>query len=90
VADIRTRGLGNLIGMPLAIAVGRRSVMLTATLVLMIGSILCGLAKTLEWHLAARMILGLAAGQAESVAPLIIQVSSGVRTSDSKPWSARI
>ena len=68
------RGLGNLIGMPIAIAVGRRSVMLVATLVLLLGSILCATAKSLEWHLAARIIVGLAAGQAESVAPLIIQV----------------
>ena len=77
IADM-TRGLGNLIGMPIAIAVGRRSVMLVATLVLLLGSILCATASHWSGHLAARIIVGLAAGQAESVAPLIIQASSSL------------
>lgn len=66
-------GIGNLIGMPLAFAVGRRPVMLGSTIVLVFSAILCAFAKNYEWHLAARMILGLAAGQSESVVPLIVQ-----------------
>jgi hypothetical protein len=59
--------------MPLAIAVGRRSVMLGATAILIVSAILCATAKNYEWHLASRMVLGLAAGQSESVVPMIIQ-----------------
>lgn len=66
-------GIGNLIGMPVAVAVGRRIVMLVSTVVLVISAVLCATAKTYEWHLAARMVLGLAAGQSESVVPLVVQ-----------------
>lgn len=68
------RGIGNLIGMPLAIAVGRRSVLLLFTLILILGAVLCAVAKTYEWHLAARMVLGLSAGQSEALVPMITQV----------------
>lgn len=68
------RGLGNLIGMPIAIAVGRRVVLLVATVLLLLGAILCATAKSFELHLAARILLGIAAGQSESVGPMIIQV----------------
>ena len=60
--------------MPIAIAVGRRIVLLVSTAILVISAILCATAKSYEWHLAARMILGLAAGQSESVVPMIVQV----------------
>lgn len=66
-------GIGNLIGMPLATAVGRRSVMLASTCILVISAVLCATAKNYEWHLASRMVLGLAAGQSEALVPLIIQ-----------------
>ncbi|KAJ5565161.1 hypothetical protein N7513_001403 [Penicillium frequentans] len=66
-------GIGNLIGMPLAIGVGRRIVILGFTLVLILGAALCAVAKTYEWHLAARMILGLCAGQSEALVPMITQ-----------------
>ncbi|CAI7572239.1 hypothetical protein N7533_004266 [Penicillium manginii] len=66
-------GIGNLIGMPLAIAVGRRSVLLLFTLILILGAVLCAVAKTYEWHLAARMVLGLSAGQSEALVPMITQ-----------------
>jgi hypothetical protein len=59
--------------MPLAIAVGRRSVMLGSTAILVVAAILCATAKSFEWHLAARMVLGLAAGQSEAVVPMIVQ-----------------
>ena len=68
-------GIGNLIGMPLALAIGRRPVFLLSCLVLVLACILCATQKTYEWHLAARMILGLAAGQSEALCPLMVQES---------------
>ncbi|KEF52430.1 uncharacterized protein A1O9_11671 [Exophiala aquamarina CBS 119918] len=68
------RGVGNLLGMPIAIALGRRVVILVAALVLMIGAILCATGSSFEMHLVARVLLGFAAGQGESVVPMIIQV----------------
>ncbi|KAH9904305.1 major facilitator superfamily domain-containing protein [Xylariomycetidae sp. FL2044] len=66
-------GIGNLIGMPFAYAVGRRMVLLGSTIIMIVATILCATAKDYEWHLAARMILGLAAGQSEALVPLITQ-----------------
>ncbi|KAF9883345.1 hypothetical protein FE257_003561 [Aspergillus nanangensis] len=66
-------GIGNLFGMPLAIGVGRRIVLLGSTVILIIGAALCAVAKTYEWHLACRMVIGLAAGQSESIVPMISQ-----------------
>lgn len=68
-------GIGNIIGMPLALALGRRPVYLGATILMIVSCILCATAKTYEWHLAARMVLGLAAGQSEALAPLMVQES---------------
>lgn len=61
--------------MPLAIGVGRRVVMLVSTAILAVGAILCATAKTYEWHFGARILVGLAAGQSESIVPMISQVS---------------
>jgi predicted MFS family arabinose efflux permease len=72
-----SRGIGNLIGMPLAIAVGRRIVLLTATAIMVVGAILCAFASNFEWHLGARMLIGIAAGQSEALVPMITQVSNG-------------
>ncbi|EXF85175.1 major facilitator superfamily transporter [Colletotrichum fioriniae PJ7] len=66
-------GLGNLIGMPLALAVGRRPVFLGSCALAVIGSILCGVQKGYTSHLVARMVLGLAAGQSEALCPLMVQ-----------------
>ncbi|OGM51302.1 putative MFS transporter [Aspergillus bombycis] len=66
-------GIGNLIGMPVAIAVGRRIVMLVSTAILAVGAILCATAKSYEWHFGARILVGLAAGQSESIVPMITQ-----------------
>ncbi|KAL4916437.1 major facilitator superfamily domain-containing protein [Aspergillus aurantiobrunneus] len=66
-------GLGNLIGMPLAIGVGRRIVLLASTVVLVIGAILCALGENYEWHLWSRCAVGLAAGQSEALVPMITQ-----------------
>ena len=68
------RGIGNLIGMPLAIGVGRRIVLLGSSVVLVIGAVLCAFPRSYEWHLGARMVIGLAAGQSEALVPMITQV----------------
>ncbi|KAJ5930867.1 hypothetical protein N7466_006360 [Penicillium verhagenii] len=68
-----TMGIGNLIGMPIAIAVGRRIVLLVATGIMVIGAILCAYATNFDWHLGARMLIGLAAGQSEALVPMITQ-----------------
>ncbi|KUM59905.1 hypothetical protein ACN42_g7240 [Penicillium freii] len=66
-------GIGNLVGMPIAIAVGRRIVLLVATTIMLLGAILCAFATNFEWHLGARMLVGLAAGQSEALVPMITQ-----------------
>ncbi|KAL4924822.1 major facilitator superfamily domain-containing protein [Aspergillus undulatus] len=66
-------GIGNLIGMPLAIGVGRRIVLLGSTVVLVVGAILCALEQNYEWHLWSRNVVGLAAGQSEALVPMITQ-----------------
>jgi hypothetical protein len=72
-------------GMPIAISLGRRVVILVATFVLFLGAVLCATASSFESHLAARMLLGFAAGQSESVVPMIIQVNSWFR----RIWNQR-
>lgn len=76
----RVRGIGNLIGMPLAIGIGRRIVLLGSTAVLVLGAVLCATAKDYEWHLASRMVVGLAAGQSEALVPMITQVIRSILT----------
>ncbi|KAL4862696.1 hypothetical protein BDV12DRAFT_207056 [Aspergillus spectabilis] len=66
-------GIGNLIGMPLAIGIGRRIVLLGSTVVLVVGAILCATQQNYEWHLWARNLVGLAAGQSEALVPMITQ-----------------
>ncbi|KAJ5623686.1 hypothetical protein N7490_012291 [Penicillium lividum] len=68
-----TMGIGNLIGMPIAIAVGRRIVLLVATAIMVIGAILCAFATNFDWHLGSRMLIGFAAGQSEALIPMITQ-----------------
>lgn len=60
--------------MPLGIAVGRRIVLLGATVIMVASAGLCAGAKTYEWHLGGRIVLGLAAGQSEALVPMITQV----------------
>lgn len=67
-------GVGNLICMPLALAVGRRAIYLASIVVLIVGGLLAAYAESYEWHLAARMVLGLAAGNSEALVPMMIQV----------------
>jgi MFS family permease len=67
-------GIGNLIGIPIAYAVGRRVVLLTSTLVLILGAGLAAYAPDYKFQLGARMLLGLAAGQSEALVPMMTQV----------------
>lgn len=64
-------GIGNLIGMPLALAVGRRPVFLASTLILVLSGGLCAGRQSYTWHLAARCIMGLAAGQSEPLSLMV-------------------
>ncbi|KAH6889827.1 putative MFS transporter [Thelonectria olida] len=66
-------GIGNLIGMPIAIGVGRRIVLLVSTAIIVVGAVLCAFAKTYEMQLGCRMVIGLAAGQSEALVPMITQ-----------------
>jgi MFS family permease len=69
------RGLSNLVGIPMAIAVGRRVVFLASTVILLVGALLCATAgSSYDWHLGARCFLALAAGQSEALVPMITQV----------------
>jgi MFS family permease len=67
-------GIGNLISMPVAMAIGRRPVFLCSALFLVIGSAWCAGSQSLGSHIAGRDILSMAAGQSEALCPLIIQV----------------
>lgn len=69
-------GIGCFFGTPLALAIGRRPVFLGSLLLLIGSAVLAAFAKTYEWHLGARMLLGLAAGQSEALVPMMIQVRS--------------
>ncbi|KAI1060977.1 hypothetical protein LB507_010029 [Fusarium sp. FIESC RH6] len=66
-------GIGNLIGMPIGIAVGRRIVLIGATIIMIMSAGLCAGATNYEWHLAGRVVLGLSAGQSEALVPMITQ-----------------
>jgi predicted MFS family arabinose efflux permease len=68
-------GVGNLVGMPLALAIGRRPVYLGSLAILVAAALLCAYAKDYTWHLGARMMLGFAAGQSEALVPMMIQVT---------------
>jgi MFS family permease len=66
-------GIGNLIAIPTAMAIGRRPVFVTSALILVIDSIWCASSKSLGSHIAGRDILSLATGQSEALCPLIIR-----------------
>lgn len=67
-------GLGNFISMPVALAAGRRPVFLASVFLVSMASVLCAVNKGYNWHLGARIVLGLAAGQSEALTPMMIQV----------------
>lgn len=66
-------GLGNLISMPVAMAVGRRIVFLASIVIMIAGGLWCSLSTSLDSHIAGRAIMSLAAGQSEALAPLMVQ-----------------
>lgn len=61
--------------MPLAIAVGRRSVLLAASVIMLVSACMCAVADNFDFHRGGRMLLGIAAGQSEALVPMITQVS---------------
>lgn len=71
-------GIGNLICMPLALAVGRRVVYLASLIILLLGGLLAAYSTDYNWHLGARMVLGLAAGNSEALVPMMIAASSPI------------
>ncbi|ETS85187.1 hypothetical protein PFICI_03212 [Pestalotiopsis fici W106-1] len=66
-------GIGNFIFVPISHAVGRRATYLFSLTMLVACSIWCACSKSLESHIAGRVILSLAAGQAEALCPIMIQ-----------------
>lgn len=67
-------GIGNFIFVPVSHAIGRRATYLFSLTMLVACSIWCACSKSLESHIAGRVILSLAAGQAEALCPIMIQV----------------
>ncbi|KZL75655.1 major facilitator superfamily protein [Colletotrichum incanum] len=49
-------GIGNLVSMPVAVAVGRRPVMLVSTMLLFMSAVLCATNRNYHWHLGGRMV----------------------------------
>lgn len=66
-------GLGNVIGIPVSIAVGRRPVLIFSSLLLAFTSMGCGLSQSFNSHFAVRAFMSLAAGQSEALCPMIVQ-----------------
>jgi len=66
-------GVGNLVCMPIALAVGRRPVYLFSLVLLIAASILAAYSKDYTWQLGARMALGFATAQTEALVPMMIQ-----------------
>jgi MFS family permease len=66
------QGVGNLIWMPLIVKYGRRPVYLSSFTIYTACAIWCGVAKSYNSELAARIIMGFAAGSGECLAPLTI------------------
>lgn len=67
-------GFGNLIFVPLAMAIGRRPVFLLNSILAILGGVLASQAKTFDWHMGARMLIGLSAGIGEALMPQIVSV----------------
>ncbi|KAK4629328.1 hypothetical protein CLAFUW4_07959 [Fulvia fulva] len=66
-------GIANLILIPMAISVGRRSVVIFCGVVAILGAVWAGQSQSLGSHLGARCIQALGAGTVESLIPFIIQ-----------------
>ncbi|KAL9078211.1 MAG: hypothetical protein Q9157_002864 [Trypethelium eluteriae] len=68
-----TNGLSNYFLIPLAIAVGRRPVLLLCGALAWAGSLWAGSSSSLDSHIAARCVQGLGAGTVEALVPLVVQ-----------------
>ena len=68
-----TNGLSNYFLIPLAIAIGRRPVLLLCGALAWAGSIWAGASSSLNSHIAARCLQGLGAGTVEALVPLVVQ-----------------
>ncbi|KAK2036973.1 MFS general substrate transporter [Colletotrichum somersetense] len=66
-------GIGNLISMPIAVAVGRRPMMLVSTVLLFMSAILCTTNRKYYWNLGGRMLAAFAAAQCQTLSLLIMQ-----------------
>ncbi|KAK1688467.1 major facilitator superfamily domain-containing protein [Colletotrichum godetiae] len=66
-------GLGNLVSMPIAVAVGRRPVILASNVLLFLAAVLCATNRNYYWHLGGRMVAAFAAAQCQALALLIMQ-----------------
>jgi MFS family permease len=67
------QGLGNLVFMPIALAIGRRPVFLFSCALLFVGSVVASQVTNYEYHLAVRIVIGFAAGQSEALVPLMLK-----------------
>lgn len=66
-------GIANLILIPVAIAIGRRPVILFCGIAAIVGACWAGASHSLESHIAARCIQALGAGTVESLIPFMLQ-----------------
>lgn len=66
-------GVANLFLVPLAISVGRRSVVLACGVMAIAGAIWAGFSQSLGSHLGARCLQALGAGTVESLLPFVVQ-----------------
>ncbi|KAK4150456.1 major facilitator superfamily domain-containing protein [Chaetomidium leptoderma] len=66
-------GIGNLLAMPLCVAIGRRPVFLMSLVVLVASGIWCACSSSLSSHIAARNTLSMAAGQSEALVAFMVQ-----------------
>ncbi|GLI76565.1 hypothetical protein PoHVEF18_004838 [Penicillium ochrochloron] len=66
-------GVGNLLSIPIASAVGRRPTYLVSTILLAFGCLWCAKSESLESHIAGRDIMSIAAGTAEALCPIIVE-----------------
>ncbi|KAI9662568.1 MAG: hypothetical protein M1821_008735 [Bathelium mastoideum] len=68
-----TNGLSNYFLVPLAVAIGRRPVLLLCGALAWAGSLWAGSSTSLNSHIAARCVQGLGAGTVEALVPLVVQ-----------------
>ena len=68
-----TNGVSNYFIVPLAIAIGRRPVLLLCGALAWAGSFWAGASSSLDSHIAARCVQGLGAGTVEALVPLVVQ-----------------